>query len=86
MALLRLPEVMRLSGYSRSALYALISQGLYPSPIKISERSVAWPSEEVHQMIKAVVSSCSPAERRELVSRLSQERLARAVHDANQGS
>lgn len=70
MALLRLPDVTRLSGYSRSMLYALISQGLFPRQIKIGERAVAWPSQEVESMVASIVSQQSVAERRELVKKL----------------
>ena len=76
MALLRLPEVIRLSGYSRSMLYALISQGLYPKPVKISERAVAWPSEEVEQMVQAIVAHSSKAQRKDLVVSIESRRLA----------
>lgn len=74
MALLRLPEVIRLSGYSRSMLYALISQGLYPKPVKISERAVAWPSEEVEQMSIAVISQRTREERVGLVAHIHAQR------------
>jgi len=70
MALLRLPEVMRLSGYSRSMLYSLISQGLYPKPLKIGERAVAWPSQEVERMVESIIFQQSLVERRELVRKL----------------
>ena len=70
MALLRLPEVMRLSGYSRSMLYSLISQGLYPKPLKIGERAVAWPSQEVERMVESIISQQSLVERRELVRKV----------------
>ena len=70
MALLRLPEVMRLSGYSRSMLYSLISQGLYPKPLKIGELAVAWPSQEVERMVESIISQQSLVERRELVRKL----------------
>jgi prophage regulatory protein len=70
MALLRLPEVMRHSGYSRSMLYSLISQGLYPKPLKIGERAVAWPSQEVERMVESIISQQSLVERRELVRKL----------------
>jgi prophage regulatory protein len=76
MALLRLPEVIRLSGYSRSMLYALISQGLYPKPVKISERAVAWPSEEVEQMVQAIVAHSSKPQRKDLVVSIESRRLA----------
>lgn len=74
MAMLRLPEVVRLSGYSRSALYALISQGLYPKPVKIGERSVAWPSEEVEQMVGATLAQIPREGKFELVKALEARR------------
>ena len=79
MALLRLPEVMRLSGYSRSMLYSLISQGLYPKPLKIGERAVAWPSDEVEQMARAVISNKTSEQRRELILNLEAKRGASEV-------
>ena len=83
MALLRLPEVIRLSGYSRSMPYALISQGLYPKPVKISERAVAWPSEEVEQMSIAVISQRTREERAGLVTHIhSQRRMSELGHVA----
>lgn len=86
MALLRLPEVMRLSGYSRSTLYALIAQGLYPKPVKISERAVAWPSHEVESMIGALVSRRPTLDRRQLVAQLEASRLtALSTPNAAQG-
>lgn len=77
MALLRLPEVTRLSGYSRSMLYALIAQGLYPKPVKISERAVAWPSEEVEQMSSAVIAQRTREERFALVEVIHSRRSLR---------
>ena len=70
MALLRLPHVLRLSGYSRSMLYSLISSGLYPKPVKIGERAVAWPSQEVERMVESIISQQPLVERRELVRKL----------------
>lgn len=81
MALLRLPEVIRLSGYSRSMLYALISQGLYPKPVKISERAVAWPSDEVEQMSSAVISQRTREERLGLVEAIHSRRGLREFGD-----
>jgi len=74
MALLRLPHVLRLSGYSRSMLYSLISSELYPKPVKIGERAVAWPSYEVEQMSQAIISNKTREQRRELVSSLEAKR------------
>jgi prophage regulatory protein len=47
-ALLRLPEVMRLTGYSRSSVYALIKQSKFPANVKLAGGgAVAWRSNEV---------------------------------------
>ena len=40
--LLRLPEVLRLCGISRSALYEMIARGDFPRPVRIGSRSVGW--------------------------------------------
>lgn len=40
--LLRLPDVLLLTGLSRSTLYSMIKRGSFPAPIKIGERSSAW--------------------------------------------
>ena len=79
MSLLRLPAVMRLSGYSRSMIYSLIAQGLYPRPIKISERAVAWLSSEVEQMLSAIVSGQPEEQRRALVSQMHTTRTSQGV-------
>ena len=70
MALLRLPEVMRHSGYSRSMLYYLVSQGLYPKPIKIGVRAVAWISAEVEAIGQARIAGKSIEEMKNLISQL----------------
>lgn len=39
---LRLPKVIERTGLSRSSIYALISDGLFPAPVRIGRRAVAW--------------------------------------------
>ncbi|CAI0781695.1 helix-turn-helix transcriptional regulator [Serratia fonticola] len=48
---IRLPEAMTRTGYSRSGLYKLISQGLFPKPVKIGTRSIAFIESEVDEWI-----------------------------------
>jgi len=50
-SLLRLPQVMQRTGYSRSSLYALISKGEFPAPCPLGARAVAWPSNEIDDWI-----------------------------------
>lgn len=47
LALLRLPEVCRRSGLSRSEIYRRAQQGGFPSPVKLGERASAWPAHEI---------------------------------------
>lgn len=49
--LLRLPEVLRSVGLSRSEWYRLISIGDAPAPVPLGERCRAWVSTEVQQFI-----------------------------------
>lgn len=39
---LRLPKVIERTGLSRSSIYAMISAGRFPSPVRIGLRAVAW--------------------------------------------
>ncbi len=39
---LRIPEVLKRVGLSRSTLYARIADGQFPRPIKIGERVAVW--------------------------------------------
>ena len=40
--LIRLPEVLRLTGLSRSTLYRKIKLSQFPEPVQLGPRSVAW--------------------------------------------
>ncbi len=40
---LRCPEVQRVTGLSRSTVYDLIAKGLFPRPVKLTNKAVAWP-------------------------------------------
>ena len=45
--MLRLPQVINATGLQRSSLYAKIAEGEFPTPIKLSKRSVGWSSSEI---------------------------------------
>jgi prophage regulatory protein len=49
--ILRLPEVKRMTGLSRSTLYELQAVHRFPHAIKISARSVGWIESEVQEWI-----------------------------------
>lgn len=51
--LLRRRDVELKTGKSRSAIYAGISNGTFPAPVPIGDKSVAWLEEEVDAWIAA---------------------------------
>ena len=59
--LLRLPEVRHLTGLSTSTLYALMADGTFPRPVKLTERSVAWPERLVADWISTRLSAVPAA-------------------------
>ncbi len=49
--LLRLPDVLRRVGLSRSTVYALAADGRFPAPVRLSPRTSAWRSDDVQAWI-----------------------------------
>ncbi len=49
--MLILPSVIERTALSRSSIYDFIKKGRFPSPVKLSERSVAWVSSEIDQWL-----------------------------------
>ncbi len=68
--ILKRRQVEARSGYSRSTLYKLISQGLFPKQIALSKHAVGWPENEVSAVIAARIAGKSEEDIRELVGRL----------------
>ena len=50
--LIRLREVMKITGFSRSQIYKLINLGEFPKQIQISPGSVAWLESELENWMK----------------------------------
>ena len=46
---IRLPEVIKRTGYRRTSIYEKIAEGTFPAPIKLVPRAVAWVSEEIEK-------------------------------------
>ena len=60
--LIRLPEVMNRTGYGKAWIYRLINEGLFPQPIKIGSRAIAFVESEVDEWIASAIErlTCSP--------------------------
>ena len=75
---LRLPTVQEKFGLSRSSIYKLISEGLFPKPIPIGARSVGWLDEEIETIFSAKINGKTKDELRSLVSNLHSSILKRS--------
>jgi prophage regulatory protein len=61
--IIRLPEVRKRTGLSRSSIYALIKQGKFKAPIHIGSRAVGWLSTDVDEYIDARVAASREIEK-----------------------
>ena len=43
----RLPDVMNMTGLSRSSIYLRVSTDEFPKPVKIGRRAVGWPEDSI---------------------------------------
>lgn len=55
MRLIRLKEVMALTGLARSTIYKFIQTQAFPTPVPLGARAVAWVESEVQEWIFARV-------------------------------
>ena len=51
--ILRLIRVTNRTGLSRSSIYNFISEGKFPRPIPLGERSVGWLEHEVDEWLQS---------------------------------
>lgn len=55
--LIRLKEVMHLTGLGRSSIYKFMAGGGFPMSISLSERAVAWDANEIEEWMLEKVES-----------------------------
>lgn len=51
--IMRLPEVILTTGYSRSSIYILMRNGSFPKSRALGVRAVGWDSSEIHAWVSA---------------------------------
>jgi prophage regulatory protein len=51
----KLPKIKARTGLSRSTIYARVSDGSFPAPVKIGQRAVGWIASEVDAWIAACI-------------------------------
>lgn len=57
--LLRLPEVMEITGMRKSTLYKMVNAGSFPQPNKMGPRMTVWPESTIRAWVQALASKKS---------------------------
>ncbi len=60
--IVRLDEVCALVGLARSTIYAKVSAGGFPPPIRLGSRSVGWRLADIDRWLAAPERKWDPAE------------------------
>lgn len=75
MEIWRIQVVKAATGYrSTATIYNNIKAGIWTKPVRIGERSVGWPSDEVIAISRARVAGATDEQLRLLVNRLHTKR------------
>jgi prophage regulatory protein len=51
MRLIRLKEVISISGLGRSSIYKMMAEGRFPMSISLGERAIAWEISEIEEWV-----------------------------------
>jgi prophage regulatory protein len=60
-AILRLPEVKKSTGLSRSTIYLRIAEGTFPKPVSLGGRAVGWLEAEVQDWLQRRIEASRKA-------------------------
>jgi prophage regulatory protein len=59
--ILRLPDVMKATGLSRSSIYSFVKESTFPKPRKLSARAVGWLQSDIEAwIVQRVEHSATP--------------------------
>jgi len=53
MAILRLPDVMRLIGLRRTTIYDMMAKGVFPKPVALSARAKGWRVNDIRAWLQS---------------------------------
>ena len=68
--ILRFPNVRTKLGLSRSSIYDLVSKKLLPRPVRLGQRIVGFPENELEAVIAARIAGADDEQIRALVSKI----------------
>jgi predicted DNA-binding transcriptional regulator AlpA len=53
----RLPKVLEILPFSKSAWYAGVRSGKYPKPVRLSERTVCWRKNDITKLAEDLAAN-----------------------------
>ncbi len=77
--LLKLADVEKTIGFKKSAIYNLVSDGLFPPPVKFGKNSF-WPDYEVERMVSAIIANTGEEQIKIMVAEIIEERKIAAIN------
>lgn len=54
---IRLPQVLRILGVSKTTLYRGMEDGIFPKSRKLTEKTVVWDVDELREFVKKIKDS-----------------------------
>ncbi|MGF6879041.1 helix-turn-helix transcriptional regulator [Paraburkholderia sp. MM5477-R1] len=73
--MVKIGDVVKRCARGQSTIYADISRGLFPKPVKVGVKSSAWPESDVDAINRARIAGKSADEIRALVAKLEANRV-----------
>lgn len=49
----RRPAVEEITGLSRTTIYAMMSRGEFPRPVRLTRKAVAWPESKITEWLNS---------------------------------
>ena len=57
MQFIRIEEVLRMTGVRRTKFYALVKEGVFPKPRKLSPRTAIWIRHEIEDCMRKIAEA-----------------------------
>ena len=89
MKLIRLKEVMEITGLGRSSIYKFMIEKTFPQSISLGDRAVAWEVNEIDEWIMSKIENRNENEdkqtKSEKVNKVSEKEVVQFINDKFSG-
>ncbi len=55
--IVRMPELLKITGYSRPTIYRLMSEGAFPKSLKLGKNSIGWKLSTIQAWMDSLESA-----------------------------